>query len=87
MLGRTASSLFWMSRYVERAENVARLLDAGRRMNTLPGSAEALANRRFERSQLFRKAHVGLKVAMVDRAKLPGQLADFRGDALSGRAS
>ncbi|MGG7567139.1 alpha-E domain-containing protein [Rhodovulum sp. DZ06] len=36
MLSRTAEGLFWMSRYVERAENVARLLDAGRRMNTLP---------------------------------------------------
>ncbi len=41
MLSRVASGLFWMSRYVERAANVARLLDAGRRMNTLPGSAEA----------------------------------------------
>jgi uncharacterized alpha-E superfamily protein len=29
MLGRTASSLFWMSRYVERAENMARLLEVG----------------------------------------------------------
>ncbi|HEX7655250.1 MAG TPA: alpha-E domain-containing protein, partial [Verrucomicrobiae bacterium] len=27
MLSRVANSLFWMSRYVERAENVARLLD------------------------------------------------------------
>jgi uncharacterized alpha-E superfamily protein len=41
MLSRVAESLFWMSRHVERAENVARLLDAGRRMNTLPTSAEA----------------------------------------------
>jgi uncharacterized alpha-E superfamily protein len=29
MLSRVAESLFWMSRYVERAENVARLLDIG----------------------------------------------------------
>ncbi|MEM9144594.1 MAG: alpha-E domain-containing protein [Pseudomonadota bacterium] len=41
MLSRVAESLFWMSRYVERAENVARLLDAGRRMMTVPTSAEA----------------------------------------------
>ena len=27
MLGRTASSLFWMSRYHERAQNVSRLLE------------------------------------------------------------
>lgn len=29
MLGRTASGLFWMSRYLERSENAARLVDAG----------------------------------------------------------
>ena len=27
MLSRTADHLFWMSRYTERAENMARLLD------------------------------------------------------------
>ncbi len=27
MLSRVAHSLYWMSRYIERAENVARLLD------------------------------------------------------------
>ena len=32
MLGRTANALFWMFRYLERAENTARLLDAGLRM-------------------------------------------------------
>ncbi len=32
MLGRTASGIFWMARYLERAENTARLLDAGFRM-------------------------------------------------------
>ncbi|MBL4858696.1 MAG: alpha-E domain-containing protein, partial [Erythrobacter sp.] len=31
MLGRTANGLFWMFRYLERAENAARLLDAGLR--------------------------------------------------------
>lgn len=29
MLSRVAESLFWMSRYIERAENLARLLDIG----------------------------------------------------------
>jgi len=33
MLGRSAANLFWMSRYVERAENMARLLDVGYRMS------------------------------------------------------
>ncbi|MBH5322044.1 alpha-E domain-containing protein [Aurantiacibacter sediminis] len=32
MLGRTASAIFWMYRYLERAENTARLLEAGHRM-------------------------------------------------------
>lgn len=32
MLGRTANGLFWMFRYLERAENTARLLEAGQRM-------------------------------------------------------
>ena len=29
MLGKTAGGLFWMFRYLERAENTARLVDAG----------------------------------------------------------
>ena len=36
MLSRTAEGLFWMSRYVERMENIARLIDVGRRMDALP---------------------------------------------------
>lgn len=32
LLGRTASGLFWMHRYIERAENMARIVDAGLRM-------------------------------------------------------
>ena len=32
MLGRTANGIFWMYRYLERAENTARLLAAGHRM-------------------------------------------------------
>lgn len=33
MLGKTAGSLFWMLRYLERAENMARLVDAGFRIS------------------------------------------------------
>jgi uncharacterized alpha-E superfamily protein len=40
MLGRTASSLFWMSRYMERAENMARLLEVGHRISLMPGKIE-----------------------------------------------
>lgn len=40
MLGRTASSLYWMSRYMERAENMARLLEVGHRISLMPGAIE-----------------------------------------------
>ena len=36
MLSRVAENLFWIGRHIERAENIARLLDAARRMVTLP---------------------------------------------------
>ena len=39
MLSRTAENLFWMARYLERAESNARLLTMGQRMAVLPGSA------------------------------------------------
>jgi uncharacterized alpha-E superfamily protein len=38
MLGRTAASLLWMSRYMERAENLARLLEVGYRIALTPGA-------------------------------------------------
>jgi uncharacterized alpha-E superfamily protein len=44
MLSRTADHLYWMSRYIERAESLARLVDAHYRMSLLPHSADALAN-------------------------------------------
>ena len=41
MLGKTAGGLYWMSRYLERAENTARLIDAGQRIAlTRAGSDE-----------------------------------------------
>lgn len=39
MLSRTADSLFWLSRYVERAENMSRLVDMGRRIASIPNEA------------------------------------------------
>lgn len=38
MLGKTANGLFWMFRYIERAENTARLVDAGLRMALTRGA-------------------------------------------------
>ena len=31
MLGKTASGIFWLFRYLERAENIARLIETGHR--------------------------------------------------------
>ncbi len=41
MLSRTADHLFWMARYMERAENTARMLDVNYQMSLLPQSDEA----------------------------------------------
>src|SRR4051795_10321932 len=42
MLSRVASNLYWMSRYVERAENTARILDVTYRMSLLVREPELL---------------------------------------------
>ena len=36
MLSRTADNLYWLARYVERAEYLARILDTTLRLSTLP---------------------------------------------------
>src|SRR3954471_13576292 len=36
MLSRTADNLYWMARYVERAEYLARILETTQRLATLP---------------------------------------------------
>jgi uncharacterized alpha-E superfamily protein len=41
VLGRSANGVFWMFRYLERAENTARLLDAGFRMALTRGASAA----------------------------------------------
>ncbi|MCK9260440.1 MAG: alpha-E domain-containing protein [Azoarcus sp.] len=38
MLSRTADHLYWMARYMERAENIARMLDVNHRMSMMPQS-------------------------------------------------
>jgi len=44
MLSRTADNLFWMARYMERAETAARLLDVGARIAMLPNSEQGYRN-------------------------------------------
>lgn len=42
MLSRTADHLFWMSRYTERAENTARMLDVNYQMSLMPQSEKTV---------------------------------------------
>ena len=42
MLSRTAAQLYWMSRYVERAENLVRILDVTHSLSLLPQSRGAM---------------------------------------------
>lgn len=44
MLSRTAEHLFWMARYMERAENTARVLDIAHRTSLLPNDSEGAEN-------------------------------------------
>lgn len=44
MLSRTASNLFWIARYIERAENTARLLEVGARIALLPSTGHGYRN-------------------------------------------
>ncbi len=43
MLSRTADHLYWMARYIERAENMARVLDVTYRMSLVPNAAQSEA--------------------------------------------
>jgi uncharacterized alpha-E superfamily protein len=42
VLSRTADHLYWMSRYLERAANLARMIDAHQRLALLPRAPEAV---------------------------------------------
>jgi uncharacterized alpha-E superfamily protein len=44
MLSRTAENLYWLARYVERAENIARLLDVTLRMASLPQEKDTIGS-------------------------------------------
>ena len=71
MLGRTAQNLFWLSRYIERAENMARLLEVGYRMSLTSrregGAAEHLVSmmQAAEVDEAFADKHKVADVAAV----------------------
>lgn len=62
MLGRHANGIFWLFRYLERAENTARLLEAGFQLALTSGGEEAADEWRSMlvttgRDELFRASH------------------------------
>jgi uncharacterized alpha-E superfamily protein len=48
VLSRDADSLYWLSRYVERAENLARVLDVAYRMASMPLSYNGIDSNEWE---------------------------------------
>src|SRR5215208_1384382 len=44
MLSRTADNMYWLARYVERAEYLARILEATQRLSAVPTSEGATTN-------------------------------------------
>jgi uncharacterized alpha-E superfamily protein len=71
MLSRTADHLYWMSRYIERAESLARLVDAHYQMSLLPHSGETLAQslsstmRALQMEEPYRKRHETIEPGAV----------------------
>ncbi|ODT78000.1 MAG: A alpha-helical domain with a conserved ER moti [Pelagibacterium sp. SCN 64-44] len=72
LLGRTANGLYWMSRYIERAENMARLVDAGLRMalTRTQGSSD-------EWNSVLTSAGAGLVYAQKHQDCSAANVADF----------
>jgi uncharacterized alpha-E superfamily protein len=76
MLGRVAQNLFWLSRYVERAENMARMLEVGYRMSLTSrregGASEHLMSmmQAAEVDEDFAKKHKVADVATVSHFML-----------------
>lgn len=63
MLSRDADSLYWLSRYVERAENTARILDVAYRLSTMPVSYGPTDGNEWESALLTASADEAFKAA------------------------
>ena len=95
MLGRTAQNLFWLSRYIERAENIARLLEVGYRMSLTSrregGASEHLVSmmQAAEVDAEFAKKHAVADVANVSHFMLfdESNLSSVRSCLLAARTN
>jgi uncharacterized alpha-E superfamily protein len=75
MLSRVADSLYWMSRYLERAEHTARLIDVG--LNLMLDQTAAAAERRWGR--LLGSLHAPPQLAGASNAYFITQAMTFDG--------
>src|SRR5258706_3374609 len=57
MLSRTADNLYWLARYVERAEYLARILEVTQRLTTLPLAYVGSSNEWESAVDTPRRAH------------------------------
>lgn len=76
MLSRTADHLFWMSRYTERAENTARMLDVNYQTSLLPQSA-AVAQVGWEGLLSISELMPTFRAKYGDNAITPRNVLDF----------
>ncbi|MBX3609956.1 MAG: alpha-E domain-containing protein [Hydrogenophaga sp.] len=76
MLSRTADHLFWMSRYIERAENTARMLDVNYQTSLLPQSA-AVAQVGWEGLLTISELMPAFRAKYGDNAITPRNVLDF----------
>ena len=69
MLSRTAENLYWISRYMERAETTARLIDVGYRMSLFPNPNGH--NNEWESVLAAAGAMIGYKAVSYTHLTLP----------------
>ena len=74
MLSRTADSLYWLARYMERAENVARILSAGQRMASLSAQVGGVTNE-WQSTLIAAGCEAGYRAAHGETA--PEAVIDF----------
>jgi uncharacterized alpha-E superfamily protein len=60
MLSRTAGNLYWLGRYMERAENLARILEVGYRMSQMPAAEAKSGNNEWQSSAVAAACDQGL---------------------------
>lgn len=74
LLSRTAENLFWMSRYMERADSLARILDAAYRLSSLP---TAYGGRTTEWESAVKTAGCEESFAAHHKEVTPGAVINF----------